>query len=445
MRLDPLPEPASSAVVDRAGRLLSADPWIERLNLGAGGAVGEPLAVPQLAAVARLAARLNMPVSRTLLAAEGDADLDLWVRAEPTPEGVRLNLTERASRATRREGRAGRAAGSSPSLADTRWGCDAALVVTELPPSLAARLHDPASGQALTRLFTLLPAADGHFPLLAGLAAQRAFRGQLAELREHGGGRVLIDGVPLVDDAGGFCGFAGNLQFDAELVEPAAAAGDPALADRLDRALRDPLSRILGSAEALGAREEEGVAYRGYAADIESAGRHLMTLVDDLIDLEAIETPDFRLETRALDLADLGQRAAAMLRPRAEEKGIVVAAPGAGERLCARGDERRVLQILTNLADNAIRYSPERSAIAIQLEADPGVARVVVADEGPGIAHADQERVFDRFERLGRGEPGGTGLGLHIARGLARAMGGELSVDSAPGRGARFVLSLPAA
>jgi signal transduction histidine kinase len=81
----------------------------------------------------------------------------------------------------------------------------------------------------------------------------------------------------------------------------------------------------------------------------------------------------------------------------------------------------------------------------IRLEHDGQFARVIVADQGPGLDAAQQSRVFDKFERLGRSGDGGSGLGLYISRRLARAMGGELSVESAPGQGARFILSVPAA
>ena len=105
---------------------------------------------------------------------------------------------------------------------------------------------------------------------------------------------------------------------------------------------------------------------------------------------------------------------------------------------------RRVLQILLNLIGNAIRYSPEKSTIAIRLEQVGPRALVVVADQGPGLSSEDALRVFDKFERLGRSGDGGTGLGLYISRRLARAMKGDLTVASEQGNGAAFALELPA-
>ena len=106
------------------------------------------------------------------------------------------------------------------------------------------------------------------------------------------------------------------------------------------------------------------------------------------------------------------------------------------------GERRGVIQILVNLLGNAVRHSPEGGAVTLELSKTRPRAKVTIADQGKGIAKADQERIFERFERLEEG--GGAGLGLAIARRLARSMGGDFAV-SAPGEGARFTLSLPLA
>ena len=100
------------------------------------------------------------------------------------------------------------------------------------------------------------------------------------------------------------------------------------------------------------------------------------------------------------------------------------------------------MQILVNLLGNAVRHSPERGTIAVIAERRGEQIAVTVADEGPGIAAADQERIFERYERVGD-TPGGIGLGLAISRRLARSMGGDIELQSAPGQGARFTLVLP--
>ena len=218
-----------------------------------------------------------------------------------------------------------------------------------------------------------------------------------------------------------------------------------AFGERLDQALRTPLAGIIDNAERLRAQPDGPLRrdYAGYASDIAAAGRHLLSLVDDLVDLQAIERPDFRAEAEAIDLADIARRAAGLLAVRAADSGVTIDAPGEDERLPATGDFTRALQILVNLITNAIRYTPEGGQVWIRTEQESDIAAIIVADQGKGIAQEDQERVFGKFERVDPSEPGGTGLGLYIARRLARAMQGDLDVDSAPGQGARFTFTLP--
>ena len=112
--------------------------------------------------------------------------------------------------------------------------------------------------------------------------------------------------------------------------------------------------------------------------------------------------------------------------------------------LLAYGEQRGVVQILVNLIGNAVRHSPERKPVRITAEHRAGNTIIHVADSGPGIDPADQQRIFERFEQA-TSDQGGAGLGLAISRRLARSMGGEIELVSAPGHGARFSLSLPAA
>ena len=211
--------------------------------------------------------------------------------------------------------------------------------------------------------------------------------------------------------------------------------------------LRQPIARIIANAETIRTRLAGPLAdeYAGYAGDIADAARHLQSLVEDLADLDAIEAPGFTPAPDRIDLADAARRAAGILGVRARERGIVVEAPGEGIEVSATGEYRRVLQVLLNLLGNALRYSPEGSSVRLEVELRGGRAAATVADEGPGLSPEQQAKVFDKFERLGRGGDGGSGLGLYISRYLARAMGGDLTVASVPGEGARFTLELPGA
>jgi signal transduction histidine kinase len=144
-----------------------------------------------------------------------------------------------------------------------------------------------------------------------------------------------------------------------------------------------------------------------------------------------------------IDLTAVTQEAVGLLQATASDRGITIAVDAPGEPLMARGEARGVIQILVNLIGNAVRHSPDGSRVWLSF-AHGEQSSVTVADQGPGVALADQKRIFERFERVGA-KPDGTGLGLAIARRLARSMGGDITLDSAPGEGAQFTLSLPSA
>ena len=156
-------------------------------------------------------------------------------------------------------------------------------------------------------------------------------------------------------------------------------------------------------------------------------------------ELEAIEAPGFSVASQQLLLNDYAKQAVKMMRSKAEKRAIKLEFDDNGNRVTAQGDATRVLQILLNLVGNAINYSPESSTVSISVTETGSIS---VSDQGPGLSGEQQKRVFAKFERLGRSGDGGSGLGLYISRRLAEVMGGQLSVDSTPGEGATFTLSL---
>lgn len=456
-----------SGRVDADGRLIAADPALAALHEHAGGSPGGVLAVPQIATLARLARRLGITVARPAIAADGEQDLDLWVRAEPVGSEVTLEIsgwTARPAAPSSEVPAADREADFLRAGADWTWETDETLALTQISPGAAIALGvGPGQliGRRMVHLFRFRDGEDGAIPILVALAEQSRFDGQVAEAPN--GRRWTLSGVPLIDGMGRFAGFRGSALLSDEREEEAPAAASPpgvkppgvpasdeqgdAFGERLDQALRTPLNHIVAAAELLRAQSEGPLRreYTAYAGDIASAGRHLLAMVDDLVDLQAIERPDFVPDIDVVDLADTARRAAGLLSVRAAERGVRIDKPADDEALPARAEFRRVLQILMNLMVNAIRYSPEGGMIWIRPERIGDVASVTIADLGKGISADDQQRIFDKFERVDPTEPGGTGLGLYIARRLARTMGGDLVVDSAPGQGARFTLSLPAA
>jgi signal transduction histidine kinase len=332
--------------------------------------------------------------------------------------------------------------------ADWRWETDAALRLSHVSLEAASVTGLDAFallGQPLTALFMLDADEGGALPILDALARRRAFVDQPGRLR--GSGRQVVLSADLrLDRDGDFAGLIGSARVIEAAPEPITPALPASFTAGLDRALRKPLARIVANADSINAQADGPIAsdYADYAADIANAGRHLLGLVDDLVDLQAIERPDFTLAVEPIDLADVGRRAAGLLGVRASQAEVAIEKPGPDARCPARGDFRRALQIVVNLAGNALRYSPKGASVSVQVHCSGGRAQLIVADQGKGIAPEDQARIFDKFERIDPSEVGGNGLGLYIARRLARAMGGDLTVESAPGHGARFTLSLPA-
>lgn len=457
--------PAVRATLDHDGRLIAADQRLLDLNALAGGALGQLLAVPELAALARLTLRLGIRVSRSIVAAESGGDVDLLVSAEPLPTtaasaGVTLTFAGWHARTSWQATVRGDCDGDFlRSDADWIWETDSALRVTFVSAATGVRHRfdsDAALGEPLTRLFAFGDDDADTSLIVNRLVSRMAFDDQPAVVRDTGQA-VLLSAAPQVDASGRFTGFLGATRalekgIPAQSAAPLSVAGGTdidavanAFAVRLDQTLRAPLDRIIANADSIHAQSEGPLRqdYADYAADIASAGRHLMGLVDDLVDLQAIERPDFRVANDPIDLADVARRAAGLLQIRAASVRVRIDKPAFGELLPATGEFRRALQVLVNLIANAVRYSPIDGMVWIRVEQEGDVAAIIVADQGKGIALADQERIFAKFERVDPSEAGGSGLGLYIARRLARAMGGDVAVDSAPGQGARFVFSLP--
>ena len=167
-------------------------------------------------------------------------------------------------------------------------------------------------------------------------------------------------------------------------------------------------------------------------------------LVGDLLELSKLESGTLGLEIGPFSVAEAGGQVAAQLLPIAIERGIRLATSFPPRLRVARGDRRRVEQIVTNLAANALKFTPAGGSVEIEATFDGPVAVVVVRDDGAGIPLEDRGRIFERFHRMaGHERITGTGLGLPIARDLARRMDGDLDVASVPGAGSAFVLVLP--
>ena len=234
----------------------------------------------------------------------------------------------------------------------------------------------------------------------------------------------------------------------AEL-ERTARAKDAFLAS-MSHELRTPLTGILGAVELLrsGAHGPLGERQVRTLGLVEEAGRHLLALLSDLLDLAKVGAGRLALGADACALAEVCESALAIVRSEARRKAIELSfdRPATPVRFVA--DARRVRQILVNLLSNAVKFTPAGGSVALSAagEEESGLVRLEVRDTGPGIAREDQPRLFQPFTqldaRLAREHPG-TGLGLALVRSLAELHGGRAEVESEPGKGSLFRVLLP--
>lgn len=443
------------ALSDGEDRIVSADGPLARLQLRCGGDVPGVIAIPALLETVRKSRRYGLTLSRSIRAQTGQEAITAWVDVTPRDDGeLGCDIVLRHYQSSQlppedAEAMQHRRTGIDQQLAELTARLDSGqrlLSVEADAPDLQAQAE--AMRQGLGQAWTDFVEVEGnshhqplHWRLLDGAGvsvagSERPWRAGLIPLGRPG------------EEPTGF-----ELAFTSEqpppqpeLPQTGHANSTPGMVGRdIAPVLRQPISRIIANAETIRTRLAGPLAdeYSDYASDIAAAGQHLLALLDDLSDLEVVEAEDFSTAPDRIDLADVARRAAGILGVRARERGIVLDPPRTDESLPAVAEFRRVLQILLNLIGNAVRYSPANSQVWIRLEERDGKACVVVADQGQGMSDEEQARIFEKFERLGRSGDGGSGLGLYISRRLARAMGGELSVESAPGQGARFTLELP--
>jgi signal transduction histidine kinase len=212
--------------------------------------------------------------------------------------------------------------------------------------------------------------------------------------------------------------------------------------------LRTPLNAILGFSQVL--REqmvgEVNEKQKEYLEDILASGHHLLSLINDVLDLSKVEAGQVELELAPFSLREALERGVVMVRERATRDGVEVvlaASPGVD---VVDGDERRIRQVIFNLLSNAVKFTPAGGAVDVSAAQVNGEVRVAVADTGPGIRAEDQERIFEEFQQteVGIEQREGTGLGLALSRRLVELHGGRIWVDSEPGKGSTFVFTLPA-
>ena len=207
--------------------------------------------------------------------------------------------------------------------------------------------------------------------------------------------------------------------------------------------LRSPMAAVIGAARTLQGRWRELSAdqRQSFLALIGDETTRLANLIADVLDTSRIEAGTFSFTFSEVDVGEVVNdvvAAAAVGQDEVRVRAEVGAIPP------MRGDRERLRQVVQNLVDNAVKYSPPHGDVVVSAYADNGVVRIAVRDEGPGIAREDQRLIFEKFGRAATGDAKpGTGLGLFIARSIAEAHGGTLGVESEPERGSVFMLELP--
>jgi GAF domain-containing protein len=211
--------------------------------------------------------------------------------------------------------------------------------------------------------------------------------------------------------------------------------------------LRTPLNAILGYTELMadGAYGEPSEKMVSILQRLEANGRHLLGLINDVLDLSKIEAGQLELELSDYSVQDIAQTVRSTLEPLAADKKLAFKVEMARELPAGRGDGRRLTQVLINLVGNAIKFT-DAGEVTIKAEANNGSFHVAVRDTGPGISAADQAKLFQEFQQADNAitrKKGGTGLGLAISKRIIEMHGGRIWVESQPGQGSTFAFTLP--
>jgi len=218
---------------------------------------------------------------------------------------------------------------------------------------------------------------------------------------------------------------------------------------KMSHELRSPLTAILGFTDLLLDPDRRYAAgkQRAFLSHIRSGGSHLLSLINDLLDLAKVEAGKMEIGHERFGLKEVLEESAAVIRGMAEQKQIVVNVVVPHDDVAVVGDQRRLKQVVFNLLSNAVKFTPPKGRVLLGLEAADGLARVWVEDNGPGIAPADQERLFQDFQQV-KGtvsEFAGTGMGLALCRAFVELHAGTISVRSELGMGSTFAFTVPLA
>lgn len=372
---------------------------------------------------------------------------------------------------------------------DWFWEVDRSFRVRALSERFAALTSQPTAmvlDRRLDELGSFKPNIYGDETIYAAVKRRISFRDQLMEM-EVGDGEIMffhLSGVPVFDRVTGeFDGYRGAGMDVTQRYEQAAEALDiredleTTLAEltlknrQLDIAtgraesalrtkneflasmsheLRTPLNAIIGFAETMKLQifGDLNGKYQIYSNDIMNAGKHLLGLIEDILDVAVLETGEISLTLEDASLNEVVEQAKALSMFRAQNKNLDLSRLKIDRDFTVYVDKRRATQVFVNLLINAMKYTPDGGTVGLEVQpANEGLVAVTIWDTGVGIPEDKQDIVFEKFRQVNDNvysrSVEGTGLGLHISRELAKRMGGDLTVVSESGRGSRFTVTLP--
>lgn len=371
------------------------------------------------------------------------------------------NLTDLALERVRQEERAAQ-------LADIVFGAHDAIISEDLQGNItswnrgAEEIYGYSEDEAIGHSISMLAPAD-RAEEFSGML-DRIKTGERVDhyetLRRRKDGRLITVSLsvsPLRDVEGAIRGAAviardvtERKEVDRALADAKEEAERANLAkseflSRMSHELRTPLNAILGFGQLL-QMEDLTEDQRQSVTEIVKGGRHLLDLINEVLDIARIEVGKLAISVEPVAVSDVVAEATSLIRGLADQRGLRLTHSGDGPTdLHVLADKQRLKQVLLNLLSNAVKYNSAGGSVRVFTQVSNGMVRISVSDTGPGIPEEERDRLFVPFERLGaeRSTEEGTGLGLALSKRLIEAMGGTMGVESEDGRGSTFWADLP--